>query len=580
MNTRPFVIGVSLIGAALLAAQGFAGGSATGNRLLKALAEADEVKAAQLVDQHADLNAHDDTGATPLMWAAQRGNLELTMRMLKAGADPNLRDSEDLGPLQVAIGVRATEVALQLIAHGADAKAVRDSGETVLMTAARTGQLDVMKQLIARGADVNAYENEFHQTALMWAAGHPEEVKLLIDHRADIHAHSKVWEVTSTIYTPRARPHDATPGLHEGEYVSEKGGQNALFFAVQQDDLESAKALVAAGIDVDERAADGSTALLLAVYKWNSGPGGRCDMHDYPVSFRPNVAIANLLLDRGAAPALANFAGYTPLHGVALGFVPPAQLNQFCRIPSIRVEGANDTRKTSVDPQEGLSLVKRMLDLKADPNAVTRYPIAGPVGHVHLDFEHVGSTPVHVAASAGNADLMKLLLEHGGNPNEIRNDGHSPLSLAAQADYLPLVELLVANGGDVKHTYDPADPIVDVFYDSAVQVTHLGRNETLLHIAAAAGAHAVVPFLVGRGVSLTAKNDKGETALALAESQERIRYQRDRRDAKLQRSFENPNIRDPDGIVLESNTSDAIRRLMHMETPAVRSAKVSISPRS
>ena len=99
-------------------------------------------------------------------------------------------------------------------------------------------------------------------------------------------------------------------------------------------------------------------------------------------------------------------------------------------------------------------------------------------------------------------------------------------------------------------------------------------------IAAAAGAHAVVPFLVARGVSLTAKNDKGETALALAESQERIRYQRDRRDAKLQRSFDNPNIRDPDSIVLESETSDAIERLMHMETAPLRSAKVSINPRS
>jgi len=115
---------------------------------------------------------------------------------------------------------------------------------------------------------------------------------------------------------------------------------------------------------------------------------------------------------------------------------------------------------------------------------------------------------VHIAASAGNADLMKLLLERGGDPNLIRSDGHSPLSLATQADHLPLVELLVANGGDVKRTYDPSDPIVDVFYDSAVQVTHLGRNETLLHIAAAAGAHAVVPFLVARGVSLSAKNDK------------------------------------------------------------------------
>jgi hypothetical protein len=250
-------------------------------------------------------------------------------------------------------------------------------------------------------------------------------------------------------------------------------------------------------------------------------------------------------------------------------------LNQFCRIPSIRVEGANDTKKTSVDPQEGLALVKRMLALKADPNAMTRHPIAGPIGHVHLDFERVGSTPVHIAATAGNVDLMKLLLESGGDPNLIRSDGHSPLSLASKADDLPLLELLVANGGDVKRTYDPADPITDIYYDSAVQVAPPRRNQTLLHIAAAAGSHAVVPFLVASGVSLTAKNSRGETPLNLAESQERIRYTRDRRDAKLQRSFNTPNIRDPDSIVLVTDTSDVIKRLMHMKTAAIRTAGVS-----
>ena len=37
------------------------------------------------------------------MWAAQRHDLELTTRLLKAGADPNLSDQSGLGPLQVAL---------------------------------------------------------------------------------------------------------------------------------------------------------------------------------------------------------------------------------------------------------------------------------------------------------------------------------------------------------------------------------------------------------------------------------------------------------------------------------------------
>jgi len=575
LHFRSFAIAVTLMAAAVFAAPAIARNASDGNALLQALREGDDVRAAQLISPHASLNAQDDTGATALMWAAQRDNALLVSRLLEAGADPNLHDAEGVNPLQIAIGLEATDVALQLIAHGANPKSTRDSGETVLMTAARTGQIEVMRQLLARGANVNAHENQFHQTALMWAAGHPDAVRLLIQRGADVRARSEVWKVTDTIYAPRYRPRDASPWLHEGEYVSQKGGQNALFFAVQQDDLESAKVLLEAGIKVDERAADGSTALLLALYKWYPGGGARCDMQDYPVSFRPNLAIANLLLDHGANVTIADFAGYTPLHGAVLGLVPRIRIDQFCRIPSIHLEDAKDTTTASLNPQEGLALVKRMLALKADPNATTRYPIAGPVGHVHLSFAHVGSTPTHIAASTENADLMRLLLEFGGDPNRLRPDGHSSVSLAVQEDDLPLLELLIAQGGDVKRTYDPADPIVGVYREDGTTDSAPRRDQTLLHIAAAAGSYRVVPFLVAHGLLLTAKNDKGETPLALAESQEKYRYARDRRDADLHRRDNVPDIRDPESIVLTTDTSDEIKRLMGNNNDAIRTAETT-----
>ena len=566
MNLKAFA--VTLIAAAVFAeAPTIAHGAPDGNALLQAMREGDDVRAAQLIGRHAPLNARDDTGATALMWASQRDDALLVSRLLQAGADPNLHDAEGVNPLQIAISLGAADIALLLIDHGANPKSARDSGETVLMTAARTGQIEVMRQLLARGANVNAHENQFHQTALMWAAGHPDAVKLLIQRGADVRARSKVWKVTDTIYAPRYRPRDASPWLHEGEYVSQKGGQNALFFAVQRDDLESAKALLEAGINVDERAADGSTALLLALYKWYPGSGARCDMHDYPVSFRPNAAIANMLLDHGANATIPDFAGYTPLHGAVLGLVPRIRIDQFCRIPAIHLEDAKDTTTASLNPQEGLALVKRMLALKADPNATTRYPVAGPVGHVHLSFAQIGSTPMHIAASTENADLMKLLLESGGDPNRLRPDGHSSVSLAVQEDDLPLLELLVGRGGDVKRTYDPADPIVDVYREDGTTDSAPRRDETLLHIAAAAGSYKVVPFLVAHGLLLTAKNDKGETPLALAESQEKYRYARDRRDADLHRRDNVPDIRDPESILLTTDTSNEIKRLMGSNDP-------------
>src|SRR5262249_5110233 len=150
--------------------------------LLKALHEADESLAMRLIDKSTNVNVRDENGITPLMWAALRGNPDLVSGLLKAGADPNLQAEGGMGPLQIAISNQARALALLLLEHGAKANAVRDSGETALMTAARMGQLEVMKALIARRADVNAREKRFYQTALMWSAGHPDQVKLLIEH--------------------------------------------------------------------------------------------------------------------------------------------------------------------------------------------------------------------------------------------------------------------------------------------------------------------------------------------------------------------------------------------------------------
>ena len=56
------------------------------------------------------------------------------------------------------------------------------------MTAVRLGRTDVVKLLLDHGAEVNGREKKFGQTALMWAASHPQIVRLLLNHKADLHA--------------------------------------------------------------------------------------------------------------------------------------------------------------------------------------------------------------------------------------------------------------------------------------------------------------------------------------------------------------------------------------------------------
>ncbi len=92
------------------------------------------------------------------------------------------------------------------------------------MTCAGTGNADAVRMLIARGADVNAKEPSQNQTALMWAAAerHAEVVKTLIEHGADLQARTKK-------------------------------GFSALHFAAREGDLDVARLLLAAGVDINIR---------------------------------------------------------------------------------------------------------------------------------------------------------------------------------------------------------------------------------------------------------------------------------------------------------------------------------------
>jgi hypothetical protein len=107
--------------------------------------------------------------------------------------------------------------------------------------------------------------------------------------------------------------------------------------------------------------------------------------------------------------------------------------------------------------------LRMVLEHGGDPNLRDRWEVAGIVS---------GDTALFSAASRGNQDFMKLLIDHGAEINVIDEDlGYSPLISAANSGYMPNVKWLLEQGADwrvrttngiglaeavLQYEYDPA----------------------------------------------------------------------------------------------------------------------------
>jgi ankyrin repeat protein len=58
----------------------------------------------------------------------------------------------------------------------------------------------------------------------------------------------------------------------------------------------------------------------------------------------------------------------------------------------------------------------------------------------------LGRTPLHVASSKGDVEILSTLLSHGANPNLADAYGNYPVGLAAAAGHLRCVTLLLQFG--------------------------------------------------------------------------------------------------------------------------------------
>jgi ankyrin repeat protein len=217
-----------------------------------------------LLDHGADINAHDDEGATPLMWAIS--DVAKARTLVERGADVNARSAHGRTPLMIAAGQSGTGPLVRLLLDkGAKVDATSSSlfGSTTALTdAAYSGNEDAFKMLVEAGADLIkagpaalglSFRSRCMACADMLMKAFPPRL------------------LTATMMgaAPPTGPALATPMfLERGATVDvrDPSGRSMLMLAAASDAMpvDAVKVLLAKHVDVNERTAAGETAIGLA----------------------------------------------------------------------------------------------------------------------------------------------------------------------------------------------------------------------------------------------------------------------------------------------------------------------------
>ena len=159
--------------------------------LLRAADSGNVAIAQMLLRGGAHVGAADAAGNTPLHLASEKGHSAFVQLLIKHGALPDVRNEKGQTPLSLAVSNEYPSVIEYLIEGGANVTARESDGWTYAHTAAATADTSVLRPLLAGGADPNARDRK-GWTPLHVAArrGREGACRVLLDSDAQIDARS------------------------------------------------------------------------------------------------------------------------------------------------------------------------------------------------------------------------------------------------------------------------------------------------------------------------------------------------------------------------------------------------------
>lgn len=472
-----------------------------------------------LLDNDADPNQPGPKGVSTAVWYAAVNDYPLIVRaLLEKGADPNHPLLELPILVDLVRGVVATPERLEsidlMLAFGARIESADGDGDTALMYAIQNGEEKFVAKLLEHGASVDA-ENQDKRRPLHLAAiqGSENILNLILAKNPDLDCQD-TW------------------------------GRTALSLAVEFANL--ARILLERGANPDLPGVDGWTPLIssasngytktvVALLDHHAQLEMQTVMDDEEAgqwtavgyaAINDHPDIVKLLVDAGAILSHKSQQGTTPLH-LAAPATARVLLQHRKRLNIDERNNRNATPLYCAAGSKSSEVCRLLIDAGANLNLQ----------------EDDGHTPLNFAASDGNVELVKMLLQEGDcDRNLASHAGRTPLHYAAAlAESLETVKLLVEGGADVSRVGSvligsslqaacentvAGREIIEYLLDNGADLhAQVGTKGFAISAAAIYGTPEIISLLLQRGATTNVKDAMGRTPIHLSSLHGALNFQ-------------------------------------------------------